>query len=219
MGKQWKHWETISLGSKITADGDWSHEIKRRLLLGKKAMTDLDIILKNRDITLLTKVHLAKAKVFPTVMYGYELDHKESWALKNWCFQTAMLEKTLESPLDCKEIKPVNPKGNQLLNIHWKNWCWSWISNTLVTWCKELTYCKRPWCWGRLKVGGEGDNRGWDGWMASLTQWSWVWASSRSWWRIGKPGVLQWMVSQRVGHDWATELNWTDLFWGLPRWC
>ena len=103
----------ILLGSKITADGDWSHEIKRRLLLGKKAMTDLDIILKNRDITLLTKVHLVKAKVFPTVMYGYELDHKESWALKNWCFQTAMLEKTLESPLDCKEIKPVHPKGNK----------------------------------------------------------------------------------------------------------
>ena len=113
MGKQWKHWETISLGSKITADGDWSHEIKRRLLLGKKAMTDLDIILKNRDITLLTKVHLAKAKVFPTVMYGYELDHKESWELKNWCFWTVVLEKTLESPLDCKEIQPVHPKGDQ----------------------------------------------------------------------------------------------------------
>ena len=79
------------------------------------------------------------------------------------------------------------------------------MSNTLATWCKELTHWKRPWCWERLKAGGERDDRGWDGWMASLTRWTWVWASSRSWWRTGKPGVLQSMGSQRAGHDWATE--------------
>ena len=98
---------------------------------------------------------------------------KESWALKNWCFWTVVLEKTLESPLDCKGIKPVHPKGNQSwdLFVHWKDWCWSWSSNTLATWCKELTHWKSPWCWQRLKAGGEGDDRGWDGWMASPSQW------------------------------------------------
>ena len=103
----------IFLGSKITANGDCSHEIKRRLLLGRKAMTHLDSILKSRDITLPTKVHLVKAMVFPVVMYRCELDHKEGWMPKNLCFWTVVLEKTLESPLDYKEIQPVNPKGNQ----------------------------------------------------------------------------------------------------------
>ena len=99
--------------SKITADGDCSREIKRHLFLGKKAMTNLDSILKSRDITLSTEVHLVKAMVFPVVMYGCESwDHK-GWALKNWCFWTVVLEKTLESPLDCKEIQLVNPKGHQ----------------------------------------------------------------------------------------------------------
>ena len=95
------------------------------------------------------------------------------------------------------------------MNIHWKDWCWSWNSNTLATWFEELTQWKRPWCWAILKAGGEGDNRGWDGWMASPTWWTRVWVSSGSWW-TGKPGVLQSMGWQRVGHDWATELNWTD---------
>ena len=100
-------------GSKITADGDCSCEIKRHLLLGRKVMTNLDSILKNRDITLSTKVRLAKAMVFPVVVYGCELNYKESWVLKNWCFWTVVLEKTLESPLDCKEIQLVHPEGNQ----------------------------------------------------------------------------------------------------------
>ena len=100
-------------GSKITADSDCSHEIKRCLLLGRKIMTNLDSILKNRDITLPTEVRLVKAMVFPVVMYGCELDYKESWALKNWCFWTVVLKKTLESLLDCKEIQPVYPKGDQ----------------------------------------------------------------------------------------------------------
>ena len=111
MQKQWKHWQTLSSWAPITADGDCSHTIKRRLLLGREAMTNLDNILKSRDITLPTKVHIVKAMAFPVAMW--ELDYKESWVPKNWCFWTVVLEKTLESPLDCKEIKPVNPKENQ----------------------------------------------------------------------------------------------------------
>ena len=104
----------IYLGFKVTADGDCSHEIKRYLLLGRKAMTNLDSVLKTSDITLSTKVHLVKLMVFPVVVHGCEsLDHKEGWAPKNWCFWTVVLEKTLESPLDSKEIKLVSPKGNQ----------------------------------------------------------------------------------------------------------
>ena len=107
----------IFLGSKITADGDCSHQIKRRLLLGRKVMTNLDSILKSRDIALPTKVHLVKAMIFPVVMYGCELDHRESWVLKNWCFWTVVLEKPLESHLDCKEIQPVHPKGDQSCSL------------------------------------------------------------------------------------------------------
>ena len=111
-GKTVKHF--IFLGSKVTADGDCSHEIKRCLLLGKKAMTNLDSILKSRDITLLTKACIIKAMVFPVVfVWMWVLDNKEGWVLKNWCFRTVVLEKTIESPLDSKEIKPINPKGNQ----------------------------------------------------------------------------------------------------------
>ena len=123
----------IFRGSKITADGDCSHEIKRCLLLGRKVMTNVDSILKSRDITLLTKVHLVKVMVFSSShVWMWELDHKEGWAPKNWCFWTVVLQKTLQSPLDCKEIQPVHPKRNQ--TIHWKDWCWSWNSNTLATW-------------------------------------------------------------------------------------
>ena len=100
-------------GSKITADGDGSHEIKRCLLLGRKAMINLDSVLKSRDITLPPQVWIVKALVFPVVMYGCKLDPKERWVSKNWCFWTVVLEKTLESPLDCEEIQPVNPKANQ----------------------------------------------------------------------------------------------------------
>ena len=135
----------------------------------------------------------------------WELDCEESWAPKNWCFWTMVLEKTLESPLDCKETQPVHPKGD------WEDWCWSWNSNNLATWCEELTHWKRPWCWEGLGAGGEGDDRGWDDWMASLTRWTWAWVNSRSWWWTGRSGVLQFVGSQRVRHDWATELNWTDL--------
>ena len=97
------------------------------------------------------------------------------------------------------------------LNISWKDWCWSWSSNTLATWCKELTHWKRTWCWEGLGAGGEGDDRRLDGWMASPTRRTWVWVNSGSWWWTGRPGVLWFMGSQRVGHNWVTELNWTDV--------
>ena len=104
---------------------------------------------------------------------------------------------------------PTSPSQRKSVpDIHWKDWCWSWNFNTLATWCRELIHLKRHWCWERLKAGGDRDDRGWDGWMASSTQWTCVWVSSRSWWWTGRPGGLQSMGSQRVGHDWVTELNW-----------
>ena len=118
------------------------------------------------------------------------------------------LLKTLENPLDCKKIKPVNPKGSR---------SWIFIGSAVdeaeapILWpphAKSLTHWKRLWCWEGLEAGGEGDNRGWDVWMASLTRWTWVWVNSGSWWWTGRPGVLRFMGSQRVGHDWASELNW-----------
>ena len=135
-------------------------------------------------------------------VWMWELDYKESWVPKNWCFWTVVLEKTLESPLDCKEIQAVHPKGDQ-------SWVFiGWNSNTLATCCGELTPLKRPWCWERLKAGEEGDNRGWDGWMASHTRWTWVWVSSGSWLRTGKPSMMLSMGLQSVRHNWATELKW-----------
>ena len=124
----------------------------------------------------------------------WELDYKESWALKNWCFWIVVLEKTLESPLDCKMIHPVHPKGNQ---------SWIFIGRT-----DAEAETPRPWSWERSKVGWEGDDRGWDGWMASPTQWRWAWVNSRSWWWTGRPACCSPWV-RRVEHDWATELNWT----------
>ena len=140
----------------------------------------------------------------------WELDCEESWVPKNWCFWTVVLEKALESPLDCKEIQPVHPKGDQ---------SWVFIGRTdveaeaLIIWPPDAKswFLWRLWCWERFEAGEEGDNRGWDGWMASLTQWTWVWVNSGSWWWTGRPGVLQFMGSQRVEHDWATELNWTHM--------
>ena len=107
---------------------------------------------------------------------------------------------------------PTSPSSrNSVLNIHWKDWCWSWNSNTLATWCEEPTHLKRPWCWERLKAWKERDDRGWDIWMASRTQWAWVSVGSGNWWWTGKPSMRQCMESQRVGHNWAIELNWTEL--------
>ena len=137
----------------------------------------------------------------------WELDHTEGWALKNRYFQIVVLEKTLESLLDCKEIKPVNPKGNQpWMFTGWTDAHAEWSYSTLATWCKELTHWKRLGCWERLKAGGEGDDSGWDGWMAPPTPWTWVWVSSGSWWWTGKPWVLS-SWGCRVRRDWSTEVN------------
>ena len=137
----------IFLGSKITADGDCSHEVKRCLLLGRKAMTNLDSILKSRDITLPKKVHLSQSYGFSSShIWKWELNYKESWALTNWCFWTVVLEKTLESPLYCEEIKPVNPKGNQSWIFIERTDAEAETLNTLATWCKELTHWKARWC-------------------------------------------------------------------------
>ena len=138
----------------------------------------------------------------------WELDNKERWAPKNWCFWTVMLEKTLESPLDSKEIQPVHLKGNQSCI------CIGRIdveAETPILWSpdeKNWLIWKDPDCWERLRAGGEGDDRGWDGWMASLTQWTCVWISSRSWWWIERPNNVHGL--QRVRHNWATELSWIE---------
>ena len=103
---------------------------------------------------------------------------------------------------------PTSPSWRRsVLGVLWKDWFWSWNSNTLATSCEELNHWKRPWCWEGFGAGGEGDNRGWDGWMVSPTQWTWVWVNSESWWWTGRPGVPWFIGLQRVGHDWATELN------------
>ena len=160
----------------------------------------------------------------------WEVEHKESWVLKNWCFWTVMLEKALESPLDCKEI---NCKGNQPWIFFGKTDAEVEAPITLATWCEELNHQKRPWCWEKMKARGEGEDRGWDGWMASLNQWTWVWASSGSWSWTGKPGVPPWGGKEL---DTTERLNWAELNlivlyllfqllllkWcthrGLPRW-
>ena len=159
---------------------------------------------------------LVKAMVFPVVMYGCEswtIKKAECWkidAFELWCWRRLLrvpwtARRSNQSFL--KEISPEYSLEGLVLNIHWKDWSWSWNSNTLATWWEELTHLKRPWCWERLKAGGEGDNRGWYGWMASLTQGTWVWANSRSWQWTGRSGMLQSMGLQRVRHNSATELN------------
>ena len=183
MANRWETMETVTdfvfLVSKFTVDSDCSHEIRRHLLLGRKIMTNIDSIFKGRDITLPTKVCLVKAVFFSSnFVWMWDLDHKNCWALKNWCFWTVVLEKTLESPLNCKEIKPVNPKGNQSwYSLEWSRIC---SSHNLAIWCQEVSHSKRPWCWERLKKGEEGYDRGWDGWMTSPTWWTWVLASTGS---------------------------------------
>ena len=137
----------------------------------------------------------------------WELDCEESWAPKNWCFWTVVLEKTLQSPLDGREIQPVHSKGDPVLGVHWKDWCRGWNSNTLATSCKELTHWKRPWCWEGLGAGGEGDDRGWDGWMDMSLGKLWELVTDREAWRA----VIHWVTKSRTRlSDW-TELNWTEL--------
>ena len=162
MGKQWKQWQAYFFGSKITADGDCSHEIKRRLLLGRKVMTNPDSIFKSRDITLPTKVCLVKAMVFPVVMYGCD-----SWTVKKaerrridafelWCWR-----RFLGVPWTARRSNQ-SILRRSVLSVLWKDWCWGWNSNTLATSCEELTHWKTLWCWEGLGAGEEGDDRRWD---------------------------------------------------------
>ena len=193
----------------VTADGDCRHEIKRRLLFGRKVMTNLDSILKSRDITLPTMVRLVKAMIFLVVMCGYESWNKESWEPKNRCFWIVSFEKILESPLACKEIQPAHSKGDQ-----------SWVfmgrsdakAETPVLWPPH----EKNWliekdsdaerAWGQEEKGTtENEMAGWHHRLDGR-----VWVNSGSWWWRGRPGVLRFMGSQRVGHDWVTELNSTE---------
>ena len=178
------------------------------MLLGRKAMTNLDSILKSRDSTLPTKVRLVKAVVFPVVMYGCEswtMKKAEGWRIDDfelWCWRKLLrvpwtARRSNQSIL--KKIGPEYSLEGQMLKL--KLQYFGYLMRRSDSFEKWLI------CWERLKAGGEGDDRGWDDWMASPTQWTWVWASSRSWWWIGKPGVLQSMRSQRAGHDRATELK------------
>ena len=158
------------------------------------------------------RVCIVKAMVLPVVMYkcdSWTIKKAEGWkidAFELWCWRRLLRvpwtsRRSNQSIL--KEISPEYSMEGLMLKFN---------SNTLATWWKEPIHWKRPWHWERLKAGREGDDRGWDCWMASLMWWTWVWINSRSWWWTGKPGMLQTMGSQRIGHDWATELNLTDEF-------
>ena len=199
----------IFLGSKITAAGDCSHEINKHLLLGRKALTNLDSVLESRDITLPTKVHIIKSMVFPVVMYGCEsCTTKNAELQKNWYFWIVVLEKILESPLDCKEIKPVNPKGNQPWIFIGRTVGWSWSSSTLTTSCEELTHWKRPWCWEILKAKRRrGQQR--IRWLDSITNWMdmnlskhWEIVEDRGAWRTAVHGVTK---SQTRLSNWTKQ--------------
>ena len=181
----------IFLGSQTTMHSDCSHEIKRRLLLGRKAMTNLDSVLKSRWHPFAKKGPYSQSYGFSSgPLRMWELEHKEGWASKHWCFRIVMLEKILESPwtagrsnqLILREIKPEHSLEGLMLNLKLQYFGY-------LMW--EPTHWKRPWCWERLKAEEEESNRGWDGWMASLIQWTWTWANSGRWWGTGRPGVLQ----------------------------
>ena len=216
MGKQWKQWLTLfSWAPKSLRMVIATMKLKRLLLFGRKVMTYLDSILKSGDITLPTKSSQGYG-FSSSHIWMWQLDYKESWVQKNWCFWTVVLEKTLESPLDCKEIQPVYPKGDQ-----------SWVfiggtdveAETPILWPPDV----RNWLiwkdpdagkdWGQEKGTTEDEMAGWhhqhNGRGFGL--------DSGSWWWTGRPGILWFMGLQRVRHDWATELNWylflSDLLW------
>ena len=185
------------------------------MLLGRIAMTNLESIFKSRDIA--KKGPYSQSYGFSSShVWMWELDYKWSWAPKNWCFWTVVLEKTLESSVDCKKIQPVILKEISP-EYSLEGLMWSLNSNSLATWCEEMTHWERPWCWERLKEGGKGDDRRWDGWitiidwiMAWPNQQTWVWVSSGSWWLTGKPGVLP---CSPWGHKWSDmtkQLNWAE---------
>ena len=209
MGKQWKQWETLFWGgSKITADGDCSHEIKRHLLLGRKAMTNLDSILKSRDITLPTKVRLVKARVFPVVMYGCEswtlkkAEHRRIDAFELWCWRR-LLRVPWTTRRSNQSILKISPEYSlEGLMLKLKLQYFGHLMRRTDSFEKTLML-------RRIEGGRRGGQQRMRWLMASPTQWTWVWVNSGSWWWRGRPGVLQSMGSQRVEHDWVIKLNWT----------
>ena len=200
----------IFWGSKISADDDCSHEIKT-LAPWRKSYDQPRQHIKKQRHYFANKRPSSKVMVFSVVMHGCEsCDYKESWAPRNWCFWTVVLEKTWEFlGLQGDPTSPSQRKS--VLNIYWKDWCWSWNSNTLATWWEELTDWKRPWCWKRLKAGGEGDVRGWDGWMASLTNGhEFEQALGVRDVQGGQACCSPWGC--RVRHNWETELNYVLIY-------
>ena len=181
------------------------------LLLGRKAMTNLNSILKSRDITLPTKVRIVKAMVFPVVLYRCEswtikkAEHQRIDAFKLWCWSRLLKVPWTARRSDQSILKEINPEYSleglmlKLKLQYFGHLMWSAGS------------LEKPWCWEGLRAGGKGDNRGWDGWMASPTRWTWVWANSWRWWKTRKPGVLQPMGSQRVRHDWTMATTTTTM--------
>ena len=170
-------------------------------------MTNLHSILKSRDITLLRKVRIGKTMAFQVVIYGCEswttkkAEHQRIYALELWCWRRLLRVPWTARRANQSILKEISP-GCSLQGLMLKLKL-QYFGHLM----RKLTHLKRSWCCKRLRAGGEGDDRGWDGWMASLTRWTWVWVDSGSWWWTGRPGVLQSMGSQRVGHDWVTELN------------
>ena len=211
MRKQWKYWQILS---------SWTQKLLQIVTAAMKLKDTCSLEesydqhrqhIKSRDITLPTKVHLVKAMIFPVVTFGCE-----SWTIKNaehwridafelWCWRRLLrvpwIARRSNQSIP-KETSPEYSLEGLILNLK---------LHYLASWCEELTYWKRPWCWERLNAGGEGDDRGWDGWMASPTRWTWIWASSGCWWWTGKPGMLPSMGLQRVGHEWATALKLSDI--------
>ena len=194
----------IFLGSKITVDDDCSHEIKRRLLLGRKVMTNLDSIFKSRDITLSTKVRLVKAMVFPVVMYGCEswtirkAECRRSDAFELWCWRRLLRVPWTARRSNQSILKEISP-GRSLVGLMLKLKL-QYFGHLM----RRADSFEKTLILGKTGAGGEGDETGWDGWMASLTQWTWVWVDSMSWWWTGRPGVLRFM-------DTTEELNWTEV--------
>ena len=221
MGKQWKQWQTLIFWLKNHCRWWLLPWNEKMLAPWKKNYDKRKQHIKKQRQCFVTKVHLVKAMVFPVVMYRCEswtIKKAEHWridAFELWCWRRFLRVPWTARRSNQSILKEMSPEYSL------EGLSWSWNSNTLATWCEELTHWKRPWCWERLKAGGEGDDRGWDGWMASLTWWAWIWASSGSWWWTRKPGMLQSMGSQI-----RTQLsNWTklknflliglDILWGF----
>ena len=207
-------WDFILGDSQITADGDCSHEIKRHSLLGRKVMTNLDSILKSRDTTLPAKVCLVKAMVFPVVMYGCEswtvkkAEHRRIDAFELWCWRRLLrvpwtARRSNQSIL--KEISPGISLEGMMLKLKLQ-----YFGHLM----RRVDSLEKTLMLGGIRGRRRRGDRGWDGWMASPTWWTLVWANSRRWWWTGRPGVLRFMGLQTVGHDWVTELNWTEGFPG-----